>query len=220
MNNLIIASTRPAKIATLCLAILLAVGLSAEAPAALPVNPQDTLRSFYDTLLTTMKDGRTLGQSGRYVRLAPVVGRLFDVPSMARLAIGPSWSTLSPTQQQQVTDAYGHYISATYADRFELFGRAAVGHRRAALWHGGDRTNQDRQVKGRFGEPQLSDAGKRGLLANRRRLPRRLDQPAGDATLGISFDPSAGGRRRADHGIEPQGRLTDPKPGRGVMTHI
>jgi phospholipid transport system substrate-binding protein len=85
------------------------------------VSPQDSVRGFYDTLLTTMKDGRTLGQSGRYARLAPVIGRLFDVSLMARLAIGPSWATLSPTQQQQVTEAFGHYISATYADRFDSY---------------------------------------------------------------------------------------------------
>jgi phospholipid transport system substrate-binding protein len=112
---------RMGKIASLSLALLLATGMSAVVPAALPVNPQDSVRSLYDTLLSTMKDGRRLGQSGRYARLAPVVDRLFDVPSMARLAVGPSWLTLSPTQQQQVTEAFAHYISATYADRFDSY---------------------------------------------------------------------------------------------------
>jgi len=121
MNKLITPSPWRAKIAGLCLALLLTTSISAVAAAALPANPQDSVRSFYDTLLTTMKDGRTLGQSGRYARLAPVIGRLFDVPLMARLAVGPSWTTLSPTQQQQVTEAFGHYISATYADRFDSY---------------------------------------------------------------------------------------------------
>jgi phospholipid transport system substrate-binding protein len=96
------------------------LAICGESAAALSVSPQDSVRGFYDTLLTTMKDGRTLGQSGRYARLAPVVGRLFDVSLMARLAIGPSWATLSRTQQQ-VTEAFGHYISATYADRFDSY---------------------------------------------------------------------------------------------------
>jgi phospholipid transport system substrate-binding protein len=95
--------------------------MSVVTAAAVPANPQDSVRGFYDALLTTMKDGRTLGQSGRYARLAPVIGRLFDVPLMARLAVGPSWATLSPTQQQQVSEAFGHYISATYADRFDSY---------------------------------------------------------------------------------------------------
>jgi hypothetical protein len=33
------------------------------------------VRSLYDTLLSTMKDGRRLGQSGRYARLAPRLRR-------------------------------------------------------------------------------------------------------------------------------------------------
>ena len=121
MSELTASSPRRGKIAGVCLALLLATNISAVAGAALPVNPQDSVRGFYDALLTTMKDGRTLGQSGRYARLAPVIGRLFDVPLMARLAVGPSWATLSTAQQQQVTEAFGHYISATYADRFDSY---------------------------------------------------------------------------------------------------
>jgi phospholipid transport system substrate-binding protein len=89
--------------------------------AALAVNPQDSVRGFYDTLLTTMRNGPTLGQSGRYARLAPVVDRVFDVPSMTRLAVGPTWATLPPAQQQQLIDAFRHYIAATYADRFDNY---------------------------------------------------------------------------------------------------
>ena len=109
------------KIAGRGLALLLGVAISAASAAAPSVSPQDGLRSFYDTLLTTMKAGRTLGQSGRYAKLAPAIGSLFDVPLMARLAVGSSWASLPPTQQQQVTEAFGHYISATYADRFDCY---------------------------------------------------------------------------------------------------
>jgi len=79
------------------------------------------VRGFYDALLTTMRNGPTLGQSGRYARLAPVVDRVFDVPSMTRLAIGSSWAALSPAQQQQLVEAFRHYIAATYADRFDSY---------------------------------------------------------------------------------------------------
>jgi phospholipid transport system substrate-binding protein len=121
MSNPSAGSPRTGKLAGLGLALSLAVAIFAGSAAALSANPQDGVRSFYDTLLTTMKDGRTLGQSGRYARLAPVIARLFDVPMMARLAVGSSWAGLLPTQQQQVTEAFGHYISATYADRFNSF---------------------------------------------------------------------------------------------------
>lgn len=58
MRNLITPSARPGKIASVCLALSLAAGISAAAAAALPVNPQDSVRSLYDTLLSTMKDAQ------------------------------------------------------------------------------------------------------------------------------------------------------------------
>ncbi len=117
MSTLIAWSTR---IAGLCLALSLALGMWTEEAAAAS-DPQDPVRSLYGTLLSTMRDGRSLGQSGRYARLSPVVNRTFDLPFMARLAAGPSWSTLSLAQQQQLTAAFGHYVSATYADRFDSY---------------------------------------------------------------------------------------------------
>ena len=43
----------------------------------------------------------------------------FDVPFMTRLAIGSFWATLPSPQQHQLTEAFRHYIAATYADRFD-----------------------------------------------------------------------------------------------------
>jgi phospholipid transport system substrate-binding protein len=117
MRNLLPYSRRTGMIVGLSLALSLFAGST----AALAVNPQDNVRGFYDTLLTTMRNGPTLGQSGRYARLAPVVDRIFDVPSMTRLAVGPAWETLPPAQQQQLVDAFRHYIAATYADRFDSY---------------------------------------------------------------------------------------------------
>ena len=119
MRNLNRSSTRSAKIAGVSLALCLVIGMLVESAAALALDPQADVRGFYDTLLSTMKNGPSLGQSGRYARLAPVVDRVFDVPSMTRLAIGPSWATLPPAQQQQLVEAFRHYVAATYADRFD-----------------------------------------------------------------------------------------------------
>jgi phospholipid transport system substrate-binding protein len=41
---------------------------------------------------------------------------------MTRLSIGPSWAALSEAQRQQVTESFGRYISAIYADRFDSYG--------------------------------------------------------------------------------------------------
>ena len=120
MTNLVTLVVPRGKIAGLCIALSLAVGTFPENTSAL-ADPQSNVRGFYDALLTTMRNGPTLGQSGRYARLAPVVDQVFDVPSMTRLAIGPSWATLSPAQQQQLVEAFRHYVAATYADRFDSY---------------------------------------------------------------------------------------------------
>jgi phospholipid transport system substrate-binding protein len=117
-------STQPARraiIAGLCFALSLAVVVFAPGAPALAAGPQQDIRGFYATLLVTMKEGPTLGQSGRYARLAPVIGRIFDIPLMTRVSVGPSWGSLSPIQQQRVTAAFAHYVAATYADRFDSY---------------------------------------------------------------------------------------------------
>jgi len=81
----------------------------------------DTVQGLYDVLLNTMKNGRTLGQSGRFTQLEPVIRRSFDIASMARLAVGPSWASLAEAQRQRVTESFGRYLSAIYADRFDSY---------------------------------------------------------------------------------------------------
>src|SRR5947208_2548466 len=88
---------------------------------AAPASGGDTVQGLYDALLGTMKNGRTLGQSGRFTQLEPVIRRTFDIPSMTRLSVGASWAGLSEAQQQQVTDSFCRYISAIYADRFDSY---------------------------------------------------------------------------------------------------
>ena len=88
---------------------------------AAPASGGDTVQGLYDALLGTMKNGRILGQSGRFTQLEPVIRRTFDIPSMTRLSVGASWAGLSEAQRQQVTDSFGRYISAIYADRFDSY---------------------------------------------------------------------------------------------------
>ena len=88
---------------------------------AAPSSGGDTVKGLYDVLLNTMKNGRILGQSGRFAQLDPVIRRSFDIASMARLSIGSSWAGLSENQRQQITDSFGRYISAIYADRFDSY---------------------------------------------------------------------------------------------------
>jgi len=88
---------------------------------AAPASGGDAVQGLYDVLLGTMKNGRTLGQSGRFAQIEPVIRRTFDIPSMTRLSVGASWAGLTDAQRQQLTDSFGRYISAIYADRFDSY---------------------------------------------------------------------------------------------------
>jgi phospholipid transport system substrate-binding protein len=103
------------------LAAVLGLAMVSYPAHAAPTSGGDTVQSLYDALLSTMKNGRTLGQSGRFKQLEPVIRRTFDIPSMARLSVGSSWATLTEAQRQQVTESLGRYISAIYADRFDSY---------------------------------------------------------------------------------------------------
>ena len=119
MRKPIVSKAPVRKAATLAAVLGLAM-VSYPAHAA-PASGGDTVQSLYDALLSTMKNGRTLGQSGRFKQLEPVIRRTFDIPSMARLSVGSSWATLTEAQRQQVTESFGRYISAIYSDRFDSY---------------------------------------------------------------------------------------------------
>lgn len=103
-------------------AVALSLTLAAGAPRAEAMNAGgDTVRSLYDTLLNTMRNGPALGARGRYAQIEPVVRRVFDIPYMTRLAVGPEWANLSEPQRQQVMQAFQRYITAIYAERFDNY---------------------------------------------------------------------------------------------------
>ena len=119
------ASGSTAAKSRLCKALALAVALGLSTFSytthAAPAGGSGTVQGLYDALISTMKSGRTLGGSGRFAQLAPVIRSSFDVASMARLSVGSSWNGLSEAQRQEVTESYGRYISAIYADRFDSY---------------------------------------------------------------------------------------------------
>jgi phospholipid transport system substrate-binding protein len=85
------------------------------APAAL-------VQRFYDDLLGVMKEAKRLSFDQRYDRLAPAVTGAFDLPLMARIAIGPGWVQIGAEQQQRLTQSFSRYIISVYANRFDDFG--------------------------------------------------------------------------------------------------
>lgn len=94
---------------------------ASHAASAMLASGSDAVQVLYDTLLSTMKNGRALGQSGRFTRLQPIVRETFDLVTMSRLSVGPFWAMLTETQRRQVTASLGRYTSAIYADRFDSY---------------------------------------------------------------------------------------------------
>jgi phospholipid transport system substrate-binding protein len=109
--------------------------LSPSARATSP-GPVDVIRQFYVQLQDVMQHATTLGARGRYQKLEPIVLRMFDVPYMARLSIGPSWARLATDQKRRAAQAYGRYLTALYAtrfdgysgERFEILGEQQIKH--------------------------------------------------------------------------------------------
>lgn len=122
MTRSISASRRPLRRTSILsgLALCAALALPMQ-PAAADAGGADTVRSFYGTLLDTMRNGAHLGAQGRYAKIAPAIKQSFDIPFMTRLAVGPEWNGLSPAQQGQVTQAFERYIAAVYAERFDSY---------------------------------------------------------------------------------------------------
>ena len=95
---------------------LIAAPLAAHAaddPAA------ERVESFHRALLHPMKQGKTLGAEGRFKKLTPAVDAAFDIPTMARVAVGPTWSTLSSGDQERLTRAFARNTAANWAHNFD-----------------------------------------------------------------------------------------------------
>jgi phospholipid transport system substrate-binding protein len=81
--------------------------------------PDAVVTTLDQSLIDVMRHAEQLGYRGRYARLEPVVRESFDIGYMTRIAVGPGWATLTPDQQGQLSRAFGQFITATYARRFD-----------------------------------------------------------------------------------------------------
>jgi phospholipid transport system substrate-binding protein len=86
---------------------------------AMAADARDSVQTLYDTLLDVMKNADKLGYQGRVQKLTPVLDRVFDQALMARIAVGPQWTSLSPDQQNRVIDAFKRLNASAYASNFD-----------------------------------------------------------------------------------------------------
>ena len=97
-----------------------ALALVAVRATAADVDPAATrINGFYDVLLDTMKTAQRTPVKARYDKLEPAIRATFDLATMTRIAVGPTWATLAPDDQRALVDQFGRFIIATYAARFD-----------------------------------------------------------------------------------------------------
>lgn len=100
---------------TVALSVFFAVPATAEPP-----EPAQVVETFHGTLLTVMKNARSLGYDGRYRTLAPAIARTFHLRSMSRMVAGRRhWKRFSAAEKDSFVSAFSDLVTATYAHRFD-----------------------------------------------------------------------------------------------------
>lgn len=72
-------------------------------------------------LIEIMKAGKAAPFRQRYDRIAPVIGRTFDLEAILRQVVGPRWGSLPADQQTALADAFRRYTIASYVANFDTY---------------------------------------------------------------------------------------------------
>lgn len=79
------------------------------------------VQALSGALLQAMKAGPATPPTARYRELEPVIERVFALPFMTRLSVGPAWANFSSQQQTALIAAFSRYTIANYAHNFCKF---------------------------------------------------------------------------------------------------
>jgi phospholipid transport system substrate-binding protein len=82
-------------------------------PAIAPIDALDS------GLLAIMKAGKAAGEAGRAQRIGVVIDRVFDIPLMTRLSVGPTWNTISARDQAALVQGFRNLTVAQFAHNFD-----------------------------------------------------------------------------------------------------
>lgn len=112
MRSLILAAS-----AALALPMAVVAAPVAQAQGADPALA--TVNSLDQGLLSIMKAGKAAGMRGRSAAIGPVVDRVYDLPLMTRLAVGPAWNSIPAGDQAALVGALRRLTVAQYASNFD-----------------------------------------------------------------------------------------------------
>ncbi|HEY6434670.1 MAG TPA: ABC transporter substrate-binding protein [Acetobacteraceae bacterium] len=94
--------------------------MPSEQPAADPA-VLAPVQELNQALITTMRSGKTVAFQSRVDTLAPVVSRVFDLPDILRVSVGPAWASLTADQRSALLSVFRNYTVATYVDNFDSY---------------------------------------------------------------------------------------------------
>ena len=95
-------------------------GVLTALPAAAQEDPARTvIQRFQQSLLAVMKEAESLGVTGRYQRLQPIIEEAFHLPLMIRVATGSFWKKADEEKRSRLVAAFQRLSVSTYANRFD-----------------------------------------------------------------------------------------------------
>jgi phospholipid transport system substrate-binding protein len=103
-------------------AALMGMALAA-APRAVKADPAAVapVKELCDALLGIMHAGGSAPFAQRFATLAPTIDRVFDLPTILQVSVGPNWSSVPPDQQTTLLAAFRRYTIASYVSSFDHF---------------------------------------------------------------------------------------------------
>ena len=79
------------------------------------------VKTLQDGMIDVVSRASELSLRQRFDLLRPAICASFDLTSMAKTCYGPGWDGLAEAQRDQWSQAFGDYVAASYAARFEGF---------------------------------------------------------------------------------------------------
>lgn len=83
---------------------------------------------LHEALLEVMRNGSSLGYSGRYEILEPVITKSFDTTTISQVIMGRYWDDLDTDKQQEFMRLFRELSTATYANRFNEYSNESFQH--------------------------------------------------------------------------------------------
>jgi phospholipid transport system substrate-binding protein len=81
----------------------------------------ETVGNLHATLLAVMKEGPKIAFKDRFDRLAPVITMSFDLPFIAKAALGNHWDTVDASSRSRFVEVFSRLSIATYAANFDSY---------------------------------------------------------------------------------------------------